>query len=188
MSARQCSILLVDDDKGVLAFLHRLLLANKYQVITTQDPLSAIAIIAKENIDILISDVSMPGVSGIELAAIVRREFPHVVRILMTGKGSMEIVIRAINEGEIFRYLSKPFDNELLLATLREAIERSNELQAAKLASNESAMATRLKSELTHDYPGIEQVTRISGVYVVDTKNLQQKKELLPKDLLKLLP
>ena len=188
MSTRSCSILLVDDDKGVLAFLHRLLIANHYQVTTTQDPLSAIAIIAKENIDILISDVSMPGVSGIDLAAIVRREFPHVVRILMTGKGSLEMVIRAINEGEIFRYLSKPFDNQLLLATLQEASARSKELQAAKLASQDLVVATRLKSELTHDYPGIEQVTRVSGVYVVDTKRLQALRAQLPKELQKLLP
>jgi DNA-binding NtrC family response regulator len=187
MSTRACKILLVDDDKGILGFLHRFLLANKYQIFTTHDPLSAIAMIAKENIDILISDVSMPGISGIDLAAIVRREFPHVVRILMTGTGSVETVIRAINEGEIFRYLSKPFDNDLLLATLQEATARAWELQAVRIASTEKAAATRLKRDLTHDYPGIEQVTRRSGVYIVDTKNLQDKKELLPKELQRLL-
>jgi DNA-binding NtrC family response regulator len=182
------SVLVVDDDKGVLSLLKRVLVANKFNVTTTSEPLSAIATIAKENIDILLSDIDMPGISGIDLVSTVRKEFPHVVRILMTGKGSMDVVVRAINEGEIFRYLAKPFDSALLLSTLQGAGERVEEQRALKLASKESGLAARLKNEIMLEYPGIEKITRSSdGVYVVDLEGLRNKKDQLPPEIQKLL-
>lgn len=182
------SILVVDDDKTFANILQRLIQAEGYRVLVTQDPLAAISILAKENIDILISDITMPRISGLELVAAARRDFPHVLRILMTGDGSVDFAMRAINEGEVFRYLLKPFQKEALLTTLQESVVRLQELRAVQLASQETAAQRHLFEELEREHPGISSVSLSDGTYSIQTASLLAKKALLPVELQRLLP
>ncbi len=77
----------------------------------------------------------MPGMSGLELVKIVRREFPATLRMLLTGAGTMDRAIEAINEGEVHRFFTKPFDFELFLATMKRLAERIEKLRGATASS-----------------------------------------------------
>jgi DNA-binding NtrC family response regulator len=121
------SVLLVDDEPMILSALSRLLRTQNYRVLTTTQPTEIISILEKEPVDILISDVDMPRMRGTALMTQVRVHFPEVLRILMTGRNSIETVLQAINEGEVYRFLLKPFQYSDFLSVLRAASLRLKE-------------------------------------------------------------
>src|SRR4051812_48801751 len=107
MSDQVFTTLIVDDEPRILSALSRMLRQNGYKVLTSSQPEEVLGILERERVDVLLSDIDMPKVSGTALMTQVRAHYPEVVRILMTGRGSMESVLRAINEGEVYRYLLK---------------------------------------------------------------------------------
>jgi DNA-binding NarL/FixJ family response regulator len=116
------SVLIVDDEPEVLAGMRAALFREPYEVVGASDSGEALAILEATSIDVLISDEKMPGMQGSELLARVRREYPSVVRILLTGHASVASAVKAINDGAVFRYLLKPFPANGLAETLREAL------------------------------------------------------------------
>jgi DNA-binding NtrC family response regulator len=128
------TILVVDDEIMLTNLLSQLLRNEGYQVVATTNPLEAIAILSKQHVDILLSDIEMPGLNGLELVKFTSREYPSVLRILLTGYLTTDSLLCATKEGQVFRYVQKPFHNRKLLATLKEATEhlrtlrQSNEL------------------------------------------------------------
>jgi adenylate cyclase len=172
MNATSYTILVVDDESLITNTLSRVLRASGYRVVATQNPLEAIAILSKQHIDILLSDVEMPGISGIELVKLASKEFPGVLRILLTGHVTTENMLRAINEGQVFRYLPKPFDNKQILETMKAATEQLITMRQLKELSLLHQQQEHLKAELEEEYPGLHAVKRKDGVYVLDTKLL----------------
>lgn len=162
------TLLLVDDEPRILAALRRTLRSEKYRVLTTSDPLEALGILDRERVDVLVSDIDMPQISGAELIARVRAAHPNVVRILLTGRGSLETALTAINAGEVFRYLTKPWDERELKETLAQAVQRLDELRRVAAADKAATRRTQLLAELEREHPGILDVARVDGVYVID--------------------
>lgn len=167
------TLLLVDDDPSILVLLRRFLQGAGYRILSTESPVDALALLGKESVDILISDIDMPVMDGLELVAKVRHLYPQVVRILLTGHGSLGSVLRAINEGEVYRYLLKPFDEASLLATVREATERLSELRRATMASQLASQRELLLTALEQEHPGIRSVQLTDGVYNLDIDRLR---------------
>ena len=116
-------ILVVDDEPDVLAGL-RSLLRRGYRVLTAADAAAAKGILAVEPVDVLVTDQRMPEVNGSQLLADVRRTHPHVVGILMTGYADLAHVIDAINEGDVYRYVSKPWEPADIQAAVAQAAEK----------------------------------------------------------------
>jgi len=161
-------LLLVDDDPLVLATLKRALVAEGHNVIDSGDPHQALALLAHEPVDVLISDLDMPGMSGLALLAHARREHPAVVRILLTGAATLSSALEAINKVEVFRYLTKPWFREDLHAAISEAAARAKEERyLASVASAEQRRAGLLAA-IEEAFPGVTQVERSDGEYVVD--------------------
>lgn len=115
-------VLLVDDEENILRSLRRLLRAEPYEVFAVDSADAAIALLEQQRIDLVISDARMPGMDGPTLLSIVRRRWPWVVRILLTGYADMNSTIKAINDGRIYQYISKPWDDDELRATIRQAL------------------------------------------------------------------
>ncbi len=113
-------ILLVDDEPLVLSALSRLLRALHVEVLTAEDAAAALEIMSTREISLLISDEFMPGMSGTELLEIVRESHPLTVRVMITGNDDLRTAIAAINRGDVFRFVNKPWQNEeiLQIATL----------------------------------------------------------------------
>ncbi len=122
------TLLLVDDDAYVLSALQRLLRRDGYRILAAADSASAFEQLATHRIDVIVSDQRMPGVSGTAFLAQVKELYPDVVRIMLSGYTELQSVIDAINAGAIYRFLTKPWDDDQLRSVIREAINRQ-ELQ-----------------------------------------------------------
>lgn len=143
-------VLLVDDDEAALA-LAAALEGVPYEVLTAKSAAEALELLEREDIQVVVSDEWMPGMRGVELLAQVAREYPYIVRILLTGDPQLDAAVRAINEGEIFRFLTKPCSPTTLDAVIREALIRQSRGQ--------------LKEELMRVAgQGIEALQRIEGL------------------------
>ncbi len=116
------ALLLVDDEPEILESLRRALRDDGYELLTTTSPVEAMAILDKRHIDVIVSDLRMPDVSGLELVTHVRKNHPQVVRVLLTGFATLDSALEAINEGAVGRYLTKPWDNDELRADIQEVV------------------------------------------------------------------
>jgi DNA-binding NtrC family response regulator len=162
------TILCVDDDPAVLAVVARVLRRDGLEIRTTESPADALAWIANDDIAVLVSDYDMPAMTGAQLAGHAKRLSPETVRVLLTGQKDLQTAVDGINQGEVFRFISKPFDHGELRAVVAAALERHHELAelAGYRASRERARQLRVAVE--EDYPGITKVKKDEhGRYVV---------------------
>lgn len=123
-AARPWRILCVDDEPNIVAALRRLFRSSGYQVLTATSGAEALALLAQEPVDLVFSDMRMPGMDGAQLLARVRQEWPQTTRVLLTGYADVKSTIAAINSGEVYRYVTKPWDDAEILATARQVFER----------------------------------------------------------------
>ncbi|MGE5183910.1 MAG: response regulator, partial [Acidobacteriota bacterium] len=123
-------------------------------------------------VDVIVSDIDMPGTNGLELVARIRCEHPEIVRLLLTGDASLEAALEAINLGEVHRFLTKPWDKDDLRRTLRDAIERLDELRRAATAAAAASVRDKLLESLERSHPGISRIERTDSVYAVDLARL----------------
>lgn len=125
-------VLIVDDEPTLLSGLSDLF-GQEYALFTSASAEGGLAILESERIEVVLSDYKMPGMDGLSFLIEVKRRRPEVVRILMTAYADMQLVIRAMNEGEVHRFIAKPFKSSELRTMLRECaglarlIERSSQ-------------------------------------------------------------
>jgi response regulator RpfG family c-di-GMP phosphodiesterase len=118
------SILIVDDEPIVLGALKETLEREQYQVVACGSPRKALAILEERDFAVIISDQRMPEMLGLDFLVESRKHRPQASRILITAVLSLPTIVDAINQGEIYRFLAKPWLREELLATVRNAIHR----------------------------------------------------------------
>lgn len=117
-------VLAVDDEPGVLSALRRALRTRGFDVLTADGGAAGLALLAREPVDAIISDMRMPGMDGAAFLTAARDIRPSALRVLLTGHADLTAALRAVNEGEIFRFLTKPWDDDRLAAVLDEGLER----------------------------------------------------------------
>jgi len=145
--ARLPTLLLVDDETNILSALKRLFRSSGYKLLTAESGSAGLEILATEKVDLIISDMRMPGMSGAQFLSQAKQNHPDTMRILLTGYAEVDAAISAINDGGIYRYLQKPWDEQDLILTVQQALEQqalkrqTKELTALVLKQNE-----RLKS------------------------------------------
>lgn len=161
--------LVVDDDEDVVAAVSHALGGAGVRVVSTNDPTEALALLeADGQVEVLVADVDMPQMNGVELALAVKRAHPLVVRLMLTGSTSMPTVLRAINEGEVYRYLTKPWKNDELIATVRDAFAQAARLRRLAAAEARDARRAAVLAELTRCWPGIDVVAELDERCIVD--------------------
>ncbi|MDR0736966.1 MAG: response regulator [Zoogloeaceae bacterium] len=138
------TILLLDDEVRIVETL-RLILRPHYRVLAATDGDAALDLLRKHPVQVIISDQRMPRMTGVEFLRQARTLSPASVRILLTGFSDLQAIIDSVNEGEVFRFLNKPWGNAELLAVVRDAVEVSRQLDTrpaldalAKLARQEA--------------------------------------------------
>jgi putative nucleotidyltransferase with HDIG domain len=117
------SVLFVDDEVNILKAIQRLLRHGSWNVLTASRPREALEIIEREPVQVVVSDQRMPEMSGVDFLAQVRERHPDLVRMMLTGYTEMTIAVEAINRGEIYRLITKPWNDDELKATLRQAFD-----------------------------------------------------------------
>lgn len=149
------TLLLVDDEDGVVASLKRLFRRDGYRILTARGGEDGLALLESHDVDVIISDQRMPGMTGTEFLRRARRLRPHSVRIVLSGYTELQSITDAINEGAIFRFLAKPWDDEQLRGHIAEAFrgkaladENRRLTQRLQVANRELARANEQLGQL----------------------------------------
>ncbi len=117
------ALLLVDDSTNVLRALYRLLRKDGYEILMASNPQDAFELLATRAIAVIISDQRMPALPGTEFLHRVRELYPSVIRIILSGYTDLQTVTEAVNQGWVYKFLTKPWEDEALSAAVREAFE-----------------------------------------------------------------
>ena len=153
-------ILLVDDEANVLASLGRALFEEPYHIMTAASAEQALETMQIQRFKVVISDERMIGMQGSEFLALVRERYPHTVRILLTGHATLDAAVRAVNQGEIYRFFTKPWDDAEIRLAVRSAIEKYDlEDENRRLLSTVKRQSLEIKV-LEHRFPGITRVEK----------------------------
>ena len=154
------TILFVDDEVRVVNLL-RISFRDQYKVITATSGHDALDIMATVPVDVLVSDQRMPGMLGIELLEKARQHHPETVRILLTGYSDLSAIVGSVNEGEVFRFVNKPWDQKDLENTLADAVDAAragNEAAAAIAMAGQDAPEVLLIDDSARDLSAMRSV------------------------------
>lgn len=138
-------ILLVDDEQSVLNALQRLFRRFEYGVFFCTSGQQALELMAQsEPFNLVISDYRMPGMNGVEFLSIVRERWPDTARMVLSGFADTQAIISATNQGNIFKFIAKPWDEPFLMQSVRDALELNahNLQQNQQLESLSNALAS----------------------------------------------
>ena len=162
-------LLLVDDDSHVTDALKRAMRHEPYEILTADSAENALEIMAAEDIDVVISDEKMSGMPGSEFFALASKKYPGTVRILLTGQANIEVAMRAINEGQVHRFFTKPWNHVDLAITIRQALEQRKLTAENQILSEEVKTQSLVLQQLEEKHPGITKVERdSSGAIIID--------------------
>lgn len=174
LSPRERTLLLVDDEANVLNALARLLRRDGYRLLRADSGEAALELLAAHEVGVIVSDQRMPGMSGVEFLRRAKLVNPETVRIVLSGYTELKSVTDAINEGAVYKFLTKPWDDELLRSNILEAF-RHYEL----LAEN-----VRLAQELAIANERLWRAKRVLEAEMANSINVlkvsQEMLELLP--------
>lgn len=154
------AVLLVNDEPNVLAGLQRALRQEPYIIFCATSAQEGWVILQASEIDIIISDQDMPGVSGTEFLARVRQSFPATILFILTGQATLDVAIQAINEGAISRFFTKPCNPVDLTVTIRQALQQKELMTETMRLRRVVKRQTATLESLERRYPGITTVQR----------------------------
>ena len=128
------AILFVDDEANILSSLNRLFRPLGYQIFTAESGAKGLEVLQQHTVDLVVSDMRMPEMNGAQFLEKVREKWPDTVRILLTGYAEIGATIDAINKGQIYRYVSKPWeDNDITLTIKHALIQKKLEREKLRL-------------------------------------------------------
>lgn len=145
-------VLFVDDEPNVLNALNRQFLDEQFTAVTAGDATTALNMLATMPISVIVSDNMMPGMSGIELLGQAKEASPDTVRILLTGYADANAAIRAINSGEVYKFITKPWDADGLKAIILDALERHRVVTSMRRADEATLRSLAQAIELKDPY------------------------------------
>jgi len=162
-------ILVVDNSPLILKALQRIFRCEGYNILTATCAQEAMKTMEDENIDMIITDENMPGLSGTDLLSLVKHKFPSVIKIMITGTNDIEVARDAINSGEIYRFFTKPWDDFELLISVKYALEHKATKQENDKLRSLVNKQKKLLNNLEKEHPGIadKRLTE-SGAIVID--------------------
>ena len=146
--SRERTLLLVDDEENIVASLRRLLRAEGWLVLSATSAEQALQLMARHEVDVILSDQRMPGMTGVELLRRARQLYPETIRLVLSGYTELQSITDAINEGAIYKFLAKPWDDEPLRAHLREAFALKEMADQNRRLDQEVQTANRELAEL----------------------------------------
>jgi EAL domain-containing protein (putative c-di-GMP-specific phosphodiesterase class I)/FixJ family two-component response regulator len=135
----QRTLLLLDDEENILTALTRLLRRDGYKILKATSAAVAFDLLAEHPVGVIVSDQRMPEMSGTEFLRRVKQIYPGTVRLVLSGYTDLKSVTDAINEGAVYKFLTKPWDDDLLRANIQEAFQRYELAQDNQRLSDEMA-------------------------------------------------
>ena len=167
-------VLLVDDEESILSSLFRLFRKDDYEIFRATSGAEGLRIAEENDISLIISDYRMPGMTGVEFLSQVKDIVPDAIRIMLTGYADLEASIAAINRGEVYRFITKPWSDEALKMTVSQALEYRELMLMNRRLTRTVKRQHHILKKLEGDYPGISEVTRLEdGAIVVEEDDLE---------------
>lgn len=181
-------VLIVDDERAITELLQDVLSTEPYELLSAGSAEEALELLKREPVDVVVSDEMMPGMSGSEFLSIVRRQYPDTIRMILTGHANLEMAIRAINEGEIYRFFRKPCNVFDLAITIRQALQQKALMAEAFRLLKMARRQKRTIEALERKYPGITKVKKDStGEILLDDDTLPQDYDTLIRQIRSIL-
>ena len=175
-------VLFVDNEKSILKSIQRGFFCAEFETITASGISESLEILAKENIDIVISDFCMPEMDGIEFLKIVKKRYPNISRVILSGFVEQSAVIKSLVSGVTTIYLTKPWDNEVLKGRINHILKIRKILKSNKLLKiinsinqlpTPSSLYQEVLNAIEHEKPIIEITKIIQKDMSISTKILQ---------------
>ncbi len=175
---RQERILIVDDEENILNALKRLFRKESYQIFTADSGEEGLGVLEREEVDLIISDLKMPSMNGIEFLAEAKKKSPDTLRIMLTGHADIKSVLDAIDKGEVYRFLLKPWNNDELRMSIKQALEFHQVQKENQVLVKTVKKQSRLIKDLEAEHPGIAEVTRDkNGSILLEADDIVRKYE-----------
>ena len=162
------SLLLVDDEENILSALKRLFRRDGYQIFTASSAKQGLELLMAHPIGVIVSDQRMPEMCGTDFLSKVKDRYPDTVRIVLSGYTDLQSITDAINRGAIYKFLTKPWEDDLLRANIQEAFERyelgreKNRLTAELIAANHQLGVAKLQLEGRVDAKSLEALRNLN--------------------------
>ena len=169
MTPCTATILLVDDEPQVTEALRRSFRREPYDFITATSGAQAQTILEGQHVDVVVSDEQMPGMSGSQFLSWVRSKYPHTIRMILSGQASLEAAVRAINEGEVYRFFLKPCNPTDLIFTIERALAHKRLEEQSRRLLREFQRQAAILAKVKHNSSDLFHLdTDDQGAVVVD--------------------
>ncbi len=173
--SRQRTLLLVDDEENIVAALRRLLRAEGWKVLSATSAEQALHQLARHEVDVVLSDQRMPGMTGVELLRRAKELYPETIRLVLSGYTELQSITDAINEGAIYKFLAKPWDDEQLRAHLREAFALKDMTDQNRLLGREVQDANRELADLNRRLEALLSAQRERSEHEIGSREAAQE-------------
>ncbi len=172
MATQELAVLCVDDEKSILNSLKRLLRKEPYKVYTAMGGPAGLEVMAEHRIQVVVSDQRMPGMTGTQFLQKVKKQWPDTIRVILSGFAEADVIVDSINQGEIYRFVAKPWQDEPLKATIKQCFEHYRILQENR----------RLQKQTSQQLEQLKSLNQLLEASVeVRTKSLQLSQEIVEK-------
>src|SRR5688572_20119281 len=155
---QKSKLLLVDDEPNLTAALVRSIDRTQFEIFTADSAQKGLLILAGNDIDVVVSDERMPGMTGSEFLTEVRKRWPSTIRMILSGQADLEAAVRAINEGEVYRFLLKPCHPTELQMTILQGLQHKKLVPQSRKLLQEHQKNVNLLEELGKANAGITKV------------------------------
>ncbi|HEV8322418.1 MAG TPA: response regulator, partial [Myxococcota bacterium] len=163
------TMLCVDDEPLVLKALVRAMRPEGYTIYAAPGPAQALEVLSTLPVDLVLSDNLMPGMTGLDFLIKVKGLWPDTVRIILTGQSTLETAIRAINEGQIYRFLEKPWNDTEMRITVRLALAALDLKRENERLLKTVKKQTDFIDKIDRRHPGIASIKRDRhGAIIID--------------------
>lgn len=181
-------VLVVDDDQSLGNLLKEVLETQGHEVLLAPRAEDALSLLERETVDVVISDERMPGMSGSEFLTVVNRKYPDTIRIILTGYASLDGAIRAINEGEIYRFFTKPCNPFDLAVTVRQALQQRALVRESRKLLRIARRQKAFIEELEEKYPGLTLVEKDeTGQVIIGAESSPEDPDSLIREIEEIL-
>lgn len=174
--ASKHTILIVDDEKNILSAMSRLLRTDDREIVTAENSHEGLEKLkAIGGADLVISDNRLPDFSGIDFLIKVRQLYPDSLRILITGYPDLESAIHAINRGQVYRFVTKPWDNEELKIIVKQALDFYDVLKDNRTLLKIARQQADLLKSVKEKYPEMDQAEfDKSSLYIIEERMISE--------------
>lgn len=176
----QPKVLIVDDEEAICAAARRLLRSKNIDCVTASTPQEALKILKREDCWVVVSDYRMPEMSGTELLEEIKKNYPNISRLMLTGFLELPIIQEAINRASVFRFITKPWDETELLLGIETAIQHSGRKRTNSQLAHEIGVQNQKLEELTQNLES-EVMKRTQGIE--ESRRMAESKQKLVREL-----